>query len=239
MELLADRVEVAGLHGPLLLPTTLHAAPRRVELVAGDPGPGHVALALALAGRIRLAGGSVTLDGDADTAALRRHVALVDVPDVSAPEDAVTVRAAVAEQLALAGLPSSRAATRALLTAHGLQDLAKERFEALDPGARTRLLLDVAARRALTRVLVVTAPDRLGGRPEEWWAAAHRYAGEGLTVVVQCSHATVRALGQPVRHELGATQELGAERDPGAAHERAAAQQPGPAQGAEAAEVVA
>ena len=203
MELLADRVEVAGLHGPLLLPTTLHASPRRVELVAGDPGPGHVALALALAGRIRLAGGAVTLDGDPDPAALRRHVALVDVPDVSAPEDAVTVRAAVAEQLALAGLPSSRAATRALLAAHGVQDQAKERFEALEPGARTRLLMDVAARRALTRVLVVTAPDRLGGRPEEWWGAAHRYAGEGLTVVVQCNHATVRALGQPVRHELG------------------------------------
>lgn len=216
MELLADRVEVAGLHGPLLLPTTLHASPRRVELVAGDPGPGHVALALALAGRIRLAGGAVTLDGDPDPAALRRHVALVDVPDVSAPEDAVTVRAAVAEQLALAGLPSSRAATRALLAAHGLQDLAKERFEALEPGARTRLLMDVGARRALTRVLVVTAPDRLGGRPEEWWDAAHRYAGEGLTVVVQCSHATVRALGQPVRHELGSTQELNAAREPGA-----------------------
>ncbi|GAB3444801.1 hypothetical protein GCM10027517_24920 [Phycicoccus ginsengisoli] len=233
MELLADRVEVAGLHGPLLLPTTLHASPRRVELVAGDPGPGHVALALALAGRIRLAGGSVTLDGDPAAAALRRHVALVDVPDVSAPEDAVTVRAAVAEQLALAGLPSSRAATGALLAAHGLQDLARERFEALAPGARTRLLLDVAARRALTRVLVLTAPDRLGGRPEEWWSAVHRYADDGLTVVVQCSHATVRALGQPVRHELGATRDLV---ETGG---RAPAGEPGLAPQSPAAEVVA
>lgn len=203
MELIADHVSVAGLHGPLLLPTSLTAGPGRVTLVAGDPGPGHVALALALGGRVALAEGQVALDGDPDESLRRRHVALVDVPDVTAPEDAVSVRSAVAEQLALAGRPASRAATRAFLDGHGVDD-GRGRFEALAPSERTLLLMDVAASRAATRVLVVAAPDRFGGHPGTWYSAAERLAAEGLTVVVQVTHATARQLAVP-----GSTFELG------------------------------
>jgi hypothetical protein len=206
MELIADHVSVAGLHGPLLLPTSLTAVPGRVTLVAGDPGPGHVALALALGGRAALAEGEVTLDGDPGEELRRRHVALVDVPDVTAPEDAVSVRSAVAEQLALAGRPASRAATRAFLDGHGVGD-ARQRFEGLAPSERTLLLMDVAASRAATRVLVVAAPDRFGGHPRSWYSAAERLAAEGLTVVVQVTHATARQLAVP-----SATFELGVAR---------------------------
>ena len=203
MELLADSVEVAGLHGPLLLPTTVHAAPRHPVLVAADPGPGPVALALALAGRVRLAGGTVRLDRDPSASLRRRAVALVDVPDVTAPEDSVGLRSAVAEQLALAGLPASRAATRAFLAGHGAADLARERVEAVPPGVRTALLLEVAARRAATRVVVVGEPDRHGGDPTPWWSAVQRHAADGLTVVVLCRAATIAQLGQPVGPAIG------------------------------------
>jgi hypothetical protein len=206
MELLADRVEVAGLHGPLLLPTTLRATPRHPVLVAADPGPGAVALALALAGRVRLAGGRVTLDGDADESLRRRAVALVDVPDVTAPEEALSLRAAVAEQLALAGLPSSRPATRAFLAAHEALHLGRERVDSVPPGLRTTLLLDVAARRAATRVVVLGEPDRHGGDPLGWWSAARRHADDGLTVVVLCRAATISQLGQRVRRAIGAAE---------------------------------
>jgi hypothetical protein len=206
MELTADHVSVAGLHGPLLLPTSLTAVPGRVTLVAGDPGPGHVALALALGGRAPLAEGEVRLDGDPGEELRRRHVALVDVPDVTAPEDAVSVRSAVAEQLALAGRPASRAATRAFLEGHGVED-GRGRFEGLAPSERTLLLMEVAASRAATRVLVVAAPDRFGGHPRSWHAAAERLAAEGLTVVALVTHATARQLAVP-----SATFELGVAR---------------------------
>ncbi|GAB3070104.1 hypothetical protein [Pedococcus soli] len=202
MELIADHVSIAGLHGPLLLPTSLTAGPGHVTLVAGDPGYGHVALALALGGRAPLMDGVVTVDGDASEALRRRHVALVDVPDVTAPEGALSVRAAVAEQLALAGRPASRAATRAFLAGHGVEDQG-ERFESLPPSTRTTLLMRVAAARAATRVLVVAAPDRLGGDPTDWYAAAERLAAEGLTVVVQVTHGTARQLALPATYELG------------------------------------
>lgn len=202
MELIADRVGVAGLHAPLLLPTDVHARPRNVTVVAGDPGYGHVALALALGGRVPLSSGTVTLDADEDETLRRRHVALVDVPDVTAPEDAVSVRAAVAEQLALAGRPAGRAATRAFLGGHGVEE-AGARFETLLPSVRTVLLMHAAASRAATRVLVVAAPDRFGGDPTDWYGAAQRLAADGLTVVVQVTHATARQLAVPATYELG------------------------------------
>ena len=202
MEISADHVSVAGLHGPLLLPTSLVARPGHVTLVAGDPGYGHVALALALGGRVPLASGSVALDGDPSEDLRRRHVALVDVPDVTAPEDAVSIRSAVAEQLALAGRPASRAATRAFLGGHGVEGRT-QRFESLPPSTRTVLLMEAAATRAVTRVLVVAAPDRFGGDPTGWYGAAERLAADGLTVVVQVTHATARQLARPSTYELG------------------------------------
>jgi hypothetical protein len=63
--------------------------------------------------------------------------------------------------------------------------------------------MDVAAARVDTRVLVLGAPDRLGGDPRHWWHAAAQAAAEGFTVVAQCTHATARHLGQPVHFELG------------------------------------
>lgn len=202
MELIADRVGVAGTHSPLLLPTSLRALPGEVTLVAGDPGYGHVALALALGGRVRTEG-AVRLGGSDDPDLRRRHVTLVDVPDVTSPEGAVSVRSAVAEQLALAGRPAGRSATRAFLEGHELQGHAADRFESVSPQQRTVLLMDVAAARVGTKVLVLSAPDRLGGDPEHWWHAAQQAASDGFTVVVQCTHATARHLGQPVRFELG------------------------------------
>ena len=63
MQLTADAVAVAGTRSPLVRPTSFTAPPARVTAVAGDPGYGQVALALALAGRMPLAAGRVLLEG--------------------------------------------------------------------------------------------------------------------------------------------------------------------------------
>ena len=73
--LVAEGLAVDGTHGVLLAPTSLRAVPGSVLLVAGTPGSGHTALALALAGRMRPDHGTVTLDGDDDPRRLRRAVA--------------------------------------------------------------------------------------------------------------------------------------------------------------------
>ncbi len=203
MQLIVDQVAVAGARSPLVQPTSFVAPPSRVTPVAGDPGYGQVALALALAGRMPLAGGRVTLDGSDDPAALRRHVAVVDVPGVSAPEDGLAVHHVLAEELAFAGRPSGRRAVEAFLTAHGVGAAADEPFEALAPEDRVRVLAHAAAERTATRVLVVTNPDRRGGDASTWWPVLEALAAEGITVVVQVTHATMRQLDLPVDAELG------------------------------------
>jgi hypothetical protein len=175
-----------------------------VAIVAGDPGYGHVALALALGGRAALASGAVTVDGVDDARRRRRHVALVDVPDVTAPDDAVPVGAVVAEELALSGLPSGRRAVRSFLQQRHSLERAGDRFEHLPPHERTAWLMATAASRPDARVLVVAHPDRLGGDPHHWWAQAEAFAADGMTVVVQCTHATARQLGHHDCPELGA-----------------------------------
>ena len=210
MQLAAQGVAVAGTRSPLVRPTTFVAPPTRVTPVAGDPGYGQVALALALAGRMPLAGGRVLLDGAEDPGLLQRHVALVDVPEVSAPEDGLAVHHVVAEELAFAGRPSGRRAVVAFLDRHGVLASADAPFERLAAEERVRVLAAAAAERAATRVLVVTNPDRRGGDPHLWWPVLTGLAADGLTVVVQLTHATMRQLGLPVRAELGVPGEVAA-----------------------------
>jgi len=199
-----EGVEVAGSHTPLLLPTSLEAASGEVTLVAGDPGYGHVALALVLGGRLLPTGGRVALDGDEDPATRQRQLALVDVTGVSAPEDGIPVRAVLAEELALAGQAARRADVDAFLQEHDAGELARRRWEELPADLRTAWLAGIAGRRHGVTALLLANPDRFGGHPRSWWAVARDLAGQGFAVIVQCTHASLRLLGEPVRFELGA-----------------------------------
>ena len=66
MELTAVDVSVQGPHGSVLDPTNVVAGSGAVTVVTGYPGPGQVALALALAGRLPLSSGRVLVDGVPD-----------------------------------------------------------------------------------------------------------------------------------------------------------------------------
>jgi len=101
VRLQADRVAVSGAHAPLLPATSVSARTGEVTLVAGEPGYGQAALALALAlgGRLVPSSGAVRLHGADDRRLLRSGVALVDVPSVTEPEEGLTVRAVIARSL--------------------------------------------------------------------------------------------------------------------------------------------
>jgi ABC-type uncharacterized transport system ATPase component len=99
MKLQASCVAVSGTHAPLLLATSVTARTGEVTLVAGDPGHGQVALALG--GRLVPSSGDIRLEGVADAKVLRSRVALVDVPNVTEPEEGLAVRAVIGEELAL------------------------------------------------------------------------------------------------------------------------------------------
>jgi ABC-type multidrug transport system ATPase subunit len=186
VEIVADEIEVAGAHGPLLRSTSLRVENGRTHLVPGVHGPGLTALALVLSGRLRPSSGRVLIDGRDDPKALRRTVAVVDAPEVTAPEDAVPVRDVVAEGLSLAGRRSGRRAVREWLESRGIEALAKQRAENLPPRVRTRLLVDLAVEPRQVAALVLDGPDRHGGDPQDWFALAQREADRGLAVVALC-----------------------------------------------------
>ncbi|GAA1230253.1 hypothetical protein [Oryzihumus leptocrescens] len=205
MHIHVEDVELAGSHAPLLLPTSLEAHSGEVTLVAGDPGYGHVALALAVAGRMVPAAGRVLVDGIEDRARLQRAVALVDLAGVSEPDGGLPVRSVLAEELALAGRPARRRDVRSFLAQHEAGELAGERWEHVPAGLRTAWLAELAGSRPGVEALVLANPDRFGGDPFAWWSVAHGLAARGLAVVVQCTHASARLLRHPVHHERGAS----------------------------------
>jgi energy-coupling factor transporter ATP-binding protein EcfA2 len=203
MKLQADCVAVSGAHGPLLLATSVCVRTGEVTLVAGDPGYGQVALALALGGRLVPSIGTVRIEGVSDPRLLRSHVALVDVPGVSEPEEGLSVRAVIAEELALSREPARGGDVTTFLQSHEGLGHGSLRWEQLPSWLRTQWLAEVASRRAGVDFLVLASPDRFGGDPCLWWKVARTLAETGLGVVVQCTHASARLLVEPVRYELG------------------------------------
>lgn len=186
MDIVADEIEVAGAHGPLLQSTSLRVDNGHAHLVPGIHGPGLTSLALALSGRLRPSAGRVLLDGRDDPKALRRKVAVVDAPEVTAPEDAVPVRDVVAEGLSIADRRSGRRAVREWLEGRDAEQFGGERTENLPPQVRTRLLVDLAVESRHVSALVLDSPDRHGGDPHAWFALAQRAVDRGIAVVALC-----------------------------------------------------
>lgn len=195
LELRTRDVAVDGPHAPLLHPTTLRVVSGQRLLVAGEPGHGHTALALLLAGRLLPSAGRVTLDGQDDLATRQRAVALVDTPGVTEPDEVLPLGTVVGEGLAMAGRPARRASVHDFLRARGLDHLIGRRLETVPAVNRTRVLTDLAALRPDVGAVVLTAPDRHGAPPGTWWSLAADLAAQDLAVVVTCTHASVELLG--------------------------------------------
>ena len=183
----ATSIELYGSTRFLLEPTSLAVRSGEVVVVVGEPGHGHTALALALGGRLRVDGGWVSLDDYADPKDLQRMVALVDVPGVSDPDDAVPLMTVVGEEMAMAGLRASRRAVRKWLQGQGIADLAEHRIDEIPGAVRTRVLAGLAACREGVRFLVLVLPERLGGLPGGWMSTASALADIGFGVIVTAS----------------------------------------------------
>jgi ABC-type uncharacterized transport system ATPase component len=197
MDLQAENVAVDGPRGPLLRSTSLRVRIGEPLLVSGEPGTGHTALALCLAGQLRPGAGTVRTGGRDDPAELRRRVAIVDAPQVSAPDDGLTLSTVVAEELAFAGRRAGRRAVRDWLAQREAGQYASGHVEHVPGGLRTALLTELAALRPGIGALVIDSPDRHGGDPSSWWETAMTWSARGLSVAVLCGSAPARLLGVP------------------------------------------
>jgi ABC-type cobalamin/Fe3+-siderophores transport system ATPase subunit len=202
----ADRVTVLDGSRVLLAPTSVELHTGEVAVVVGEPGPAHVAFCLALAGRLPYDAGVVSIDGHADEHWLQRAVALVDVPGVSEPDDAVPLRTIVGEEMAMAGLRAGRSAVTTWLHGQGIAELADVRVEDVPGAVRTRVLAGLAACREGVEFLVLTLPERHGGLPEGWLTTAWVLARLGFGVLVTASPTAAGHVDESLLQWLGGEQ---------------------------------
>lgn len=198
----------------LLAPTSVTVVPGEVRVVAGDPGHGHTALALALAGRLSVDAGRVSLGRSERPKVLQRAVALVDVAGVSEPDDANRVTTVLGEELAMAGQRAGRRRVRRWLAEHQLSGLVGRRMEDVSVADRVTLLARTAALRPGVRFLVLTLPESHGGDVDDWLPTLSGLAADGLGVLVTTSAGVARHLDLP-------TVALGNADEPAPAPERA------------------
>src|SRR5680860_1471653 len=164
--------------------TTLEFSSGRVTLAPVETERRPTVLGLIASGRMRPDSGAVRIDGGTDYSAMRSRIALVDALGVSEPAADVTVAEVVAEELMFAGRVGHPRAVSRVLADLGLADQARADMADLDPEARIRLLTEMAVMRDGVAALVVTAPDRHGGDPLDWWATAANRAARGQAVLV-------------------------------------------------------
>ncbi|WP_218712574.1 ABC transporter ATP-binding protein [Arthrobacter sp. BF1] len=159
--LTAQQLHVAGRRHTLLPATTAEAHRGEVLLIQADGQERRTALALALTGRMKPSTGSVTLGHDASRSSLRRRSALVDSPNVNAPEHHLTARSMTAEDLALVPLKfRDRTRPTAWLVKHGFRDVLDQWIEELAPERLLHLQLELALANRDVELLVLDSPDR-------------------------------------------------------------------------------
>ncbi|WP_022878554.1 hypothetical protein [Microbacterium sp. B19] len=185
----------------------------RATLVVAETEQRPTVLGLVASGRMKIDGGSVTIDGRMDAGQLRRRVALVDAPVVSEPSPNVTVTGVVAEELMFAGHAPTPFAAQRWLEGLGLESVASLPIGNVDAPQRIRMLLELAALRKGVDGLVLVAPDRHGGEPAAWWRIAEEFAERGYAVLVIAGHASLTAL--EAQAALGDDAALGRDLAPG------------------------
>jgi ABC-type Mn2+/Zn2+ transport system ATPase subunit len=88
---------VDGEHGPLFSGIDLDLT-SGFHAIQMPGGPGQTALLLTLAGRLKASHGTVTVLGDSEPRAIRRHCSIAAFADIDELEETVTVQTVLAEQ---------------------------------------------------------------------------------------------------------------------------------------------
>jgi hypothetical protein len=188
--LCVHQVSVNGRRDPLLPATSLTVGRGGLLLVTGGRQDQRTSLALTLTGRMKPSGGSIEWDGSTGIRHLRAASAVVDSPAVNEPEQHLSVRDLVLEDLAL--VPRRRRALPggSWLQANGFGDIAGLWVEQLDAGRRLELLTALALADPTIQLLVVDSPDRHSGNPADWLPQLEELAndaGRPLAVVATVS----------------------------------------------------
>jgi energy-coupling factor transporter ATP-binding protein EcfA2 len=187
----AHQLHAGGRRNALLPPTSLAVHRGELLLVAGERQDQRTTLSLLLSGRMRATSGQLSWDNDQRIKQLRLASALVDAAGVNEPEEHLSVRDLVTEDLAM--IP--RRYRGALLSSPWLkvnrfEDIAGLWTGQLEPRRRLELLTALALSNPLADLLVVDSPDRHSADEQAWLPHLQQLAhdaGRPLAVVAAVS----------------------------------------------------
>lgn len=196
---LEDAAIGSGL-GAAVPPLSLAVTPGLPTAIAVETDERPLLVSMLLGGRIRPDSGRVllnsapVLDGADAADELRRRTALIDTPFVAEPPAGVSLALVVAEEFSYGGLSTSRRAVDRFLARHSLSDYAALPVRALPPTDRVRLFSELALLRPSVEAIIVTSPERHGGRPADWYGALAAIAARGTSVAIVTDAATADIL---------------------------------------------
>ena len=175
--LTTHQLHIDGRHHTLLPATTLEALRGDLLLVQADGQSRRTALALALTGRMKPSTGTVAMGHEGSMATLRRRSAIIDAPEVNAPEHHLTVRSLASEDLALVPLKfRDRTRPTEWLVRHGFRDILDKWVEEVDSGRLLHLQLELALADSCVDLVVIDSPDRHTANTDAWLPLLTRLA---------------------------------------------------------------
>ena len=181
-----QQLSVNGRRDSLLPATSFQLQRGELLLVSGTRQDQRTALALALSGRLKSTAGHLEWDGSTRIKTLRQASAVVDSPGVNEPEQHLSVRDLVTEDLALVPRRYRGPLTsKPWLKVNRFEDIAGLWTEQLPAARRIELLTALALANPQTDLLVVDSPDRHGD-PGDWLPRMQELAydaGRPLAVV--------------------------------------------------------
>lgn len=182
-----QQLQINGRRDDLLPATSLQARRGELLLVTGEGQDQRTALALALSGRMKPSNGVLSWDNNAKTKKIRLASALVDSPGVNEPEQHLSVRDLVTEDLSLVPRRYRGALlSKPWLKINSFEDIAGLWIEQLPASRRLELLTALALPDPATDLLVLDSPDRHSADPAAWLPrleALASDAGRPLAVV--------------------------------------------------------
>ncbi|MFF1828283.1 ABC transporter ATP-binding protein [Paenarthrobacter sp. NPDC058040] len=186
-----QQLQINGRRTDLLPPTSLEAKRGELILVAGEGQDQRTALALALSGRMKPSDGILSWDNTTKTKKIRLASALIDSPGVNEPEQHLSVRDLVTEDLSLIPRRYRGALlSKPWLKVNRFEDIAALWIEQLSANRRLELLTSLALADPAVDLLVVDSPDRHSADPAAWLPrlqALASDAGRPLAVVATVS----------------------------------------------------
>ncbi|MEZ2390429.1 ABC transporter ATP-binding protein [bacterium RCC_150] len=187
----AQQLHITGRRDDLLPPTSVEVRRGELVLVSGDGQDQRTALALALSGRMKPSNGLLNWDNSSKTRNIRTASALVDSPGVNEPEQHLSVRDLVTEDLALIPRRYRGALlSKPWLKVNRFEDIAGLWIEQLPADRRLELLTELALADPAIDLLVFDSPDRHSADPAAWLPRLEALAydaGRPLAVVAVVS----------------------------------------------------